>query len=604
MGAGGSVVVPFKQRNGIRGEDKYAATTFRRVDLREEELNKLYTVYLKIKEKNRYPKRVDPSSICAYFGLTGLDFIVKLFDAVDFDANDSINFKEFTLGLWNFLTLAKDRLPALLFYVYDTLDCDLLDEEDLKAMLEATHRVKMSPLTLSLNNVMKCVLINNTLKGVDCSKFKTMCINSPFLIKPIEDLQKKMRKKVLGTEFWHKLELRRTASVRSDARDVNYAYVVNEETEVWRKKDYDMGIATDYELDEHEIANKEALERKKREAEAKTIANTIRVEEELQAQKARDEKVSSQREEERLAKLEEEMDALFAENKDELKDDTNFVGKHRSRMSTVEGRSTSVKTGILKDFESFAESLFVTASGEFVAPSVLIDAVTVYELPGEEKFILGIITDSKKKEEKLVMVNQDLARRRLRGADIARINRNFKFVGSSRLTVKSLPAQIKLRNNTDLVALCNNESLIPDYLHKSNYCSGEWNKELRSLVMKSVTSGESNYRQMLVDFRETKSKSFKGLNHTEGTQDDRVKCRLDKMMTQRRRDDGKKSTRRTICSDSGKDLRNISTVRDGRVSTRQTVIAPGSDKQQGEPLKRSPGKVHRVPPLKLPSKLQ
>ena len=537
MGAGGSVVVPFKQREGVRGEDKYAATTFRRVELREEDLDDLFTIYMKIKDKNQYPKRVDPAAICNFFGVSKSDFVVKLFDAVDFDGNDSIDFKEFTLGLWNFLSLPSDRLPALLFYIYDPLKFKLLDLKDLKHLLEATHGVKLSPLTLSLNSVMKNALVNFKLNGIEMNKFEEMCAEAPFITKPIVELQKKLRKKIVSTEFWKNLELRRLASVRGDLLNVNYVYIVNEETEVWRKKDYELGIAKDYELDEHEIARQEILERAKQEK----LAVALRVEQEKEAQKAKEEEEARRQEELRAAKHEEEVKALLENSKDTLKDDSK-VGKHRLTMSKVEGRSVPLKKGVLKDFENFAVTMFMTAEGQLVPPNVPIEAVTVFEFPGEERFIFGVITDNKKKEDRIVMVNQDLARRRMRGADLARINNNFTFVGSSKLSVKLLPEQIRMRNNESILALCNNESLIPDYLHNSKYCGGDWNQELRALVIKTVGSGGCDYRESLAACRKNlKEKMHKADEIPTVTQDERVNARVNKMLAQKRNNSKKSS---------------------------------------------------------------
>jgi hypothetical protein len=528
MGQSASVA-PFTQREGIRGEDKYAATTFRRVELQESDLNILYAIFLKIKEKNPYPKIVNSQSICSYFGVNKSDFVLKLFDAVDFDGNESIDFKEFTLGLWNFLSLTSDFLAALVFYIYDPLKFNLLDMKELKELLEAVHGVKMSSFTPSLNSIMKTALLNNKNSGITPETFCVLCKDNPFILKPIVSLQKQLRKKIIGAAFWKKLEFRRSASIRGNLRDVNYVYIVNEETEIWRKKDFELGIAREYELNESEIALKQSAEKLQQDKEA------------LLAVREREREMREEREKEDLRLLDEaeearqvqELKDKIAENKDLQQDDNDFVAKNRMKMSEVEGRDVAIKKGVMKDFADFAETVFCVAEGKFVPPEIQIEAATVFEFPGEEKFVFGIVTDNKKKEEKIVMVNRDLTRRRLKGSDLARINSNFKFVGYSKLSMKTLPDQIKVRANIPLLALCNNISQMPKPVHESAYSPGKWNENMRALVTKSVNQEESTtYLEEIDKIR--KSKSNQEEEVIVETQEDRVNSRVSNMLAKQK----------------------------------------------------------------------
>ena len=580
MGAGGSVVVPFQEREGIRGEDKYAATTFRRVDLHDEDLNKLYTIFLKILEKNPYPKHVDPESICHYFGLKDSDFVVKLFDAVDFDASDSIDFKEFTLGLWNFLSLPMFRMPALLFYVYDSLKCNLIDMMTLKSMLEATHAVKLSPLTVSLNNVLKSAHINNTKNGVDSAKFRSMCIDEPLIIKPILELQNKMRKKIVGTGFWKKLELRRTNNIRADIRDVNYVYIVNEETEVWRKKDYELGLVKDYEMDENEptstTTRRYVSERRR---------GTIRVEEDWRAQKSSEEGEKHELDEETVSRLHGVANVQMADDS----------------MHNAEGGPTPAKVENQKDFESFAESLFMTAKGKFLLPTVPIEAVAVFEYPGKEWFILGVFVDLKKDEEKIVMVNQDLARKRMRVTDLARINKRFE--GCAKLRAKLLPEQIKLRNNSSLLKLCNVESMIPDYVHYSKYCSGAWNQVLRTIVLDSINSGIGVYKLHKHNILKKNSMSAPIASadlscfNVHNVSDNKIEELTEHNDKESSKEKSEVAKRRLLSSTKGASLRTM--IVEAQENESPRVYAAASTNEIKNSPNPSRGRV-KVPPLVLP----
>lgn len=533
MGASASVV-PFIQREGIRGQDKYAATTFRRIELQEDDLNILFAIYSKIKKKNPYPKMVDSKSICKYFGVNNSDFVLKLFDAVDFDGNDSIDFKEFTLGLWNFLSLSSDFLAALVFYIYDPLKFNLLDMKELKDLLEAVHGVKLSSFTVTLNGVMKNALMNNQENGVNTEAFGIMCIDNPIIIKPIVTLQKQLRKKIVGPAFWKKLEFRRSASIKGNLRDVNYVYIVNEETEIWRKKDFELGIGKEYELDDFELALKERKE--KMNAEKKALADAL--EKEKKAQEEQEAERLRQLDEEEEARQQQELKDKLETHKDYQINDEEYVPKNRMKMNEDEGRDVARKTGVKKDFADFAETIFMTGEGTFVPPTVPIEAVTIFEFPGEEKFVFGIVTDNKKKEEKIIMVNRDLTRRRIKGGDLGKINNNFKFVGYSKLSAKTLPDQIKIRNNIPLLELCNNHAKIPALLHESAYQPGKWNEEMRTLVSRDPSKGETTYLEEIDKMRKEKTAVVEEEKPAE-TQSDRVNTRVTLMLNKQK--EGRKS---------------------------------------------------------------
>ena len=532
MGASASVQ-PFVQREGIRGEDRYAATTFRRVELQEEDLNILFAIFTKIKQKNPYPKVVNPQSICKYFGVNNSDFVLKLFDAVDFDGNDSIDFKEFILGLWNFLSLSSDFLAALVFYIYDPLKFNLLDMKELKELLEAVHGVQLSSFTPTLNNILKNALIDNQENGINTEAFGIMCIDSPFIIKPIVTLQKQLRKKIVGPAYWKKLEFRRSASIRGNLRDVNYVYIVNEETEVWRKKDFELGIAKDYILDETELTLKKRKEQIKEAKEAEDRAR----EEEKKAQEEQEEEEARLRDEAEDARQAQELQDKLEANKDIQISDEDYVAKNRVKMNEDEGRDVDFKKGVQRNYADFAETLFMTSEGSFVPPTVPIEAVTLFEFPGEEKFVFGLVTDNKKKDEKLIMVNRDLTRRRMKGADLARINTNFKFVGYSKLTLKTLPDQIKLRNNIPLLVLCNNISEIPTLIHESDYKPAQWNDSMRAIITRTSNTGDTNYLEVVDKLR--KSKEVEEEEKPVETQGDRVNTRVTLMLNKQK--EGRKS---------------------------------------------------------------
>lgn len=472
-------VVPFTERVGVQGEDKYAAVMFRRIGLKEDDLNILFATFMKIKDHTPHRDVINAISISKHFDATNnADFLAKLFSVVkDFDSKkDTTNFKEFTLGLWNFLSLSANFIPALVFHLYDPLKINLIDMKELKDMLEAIHKVKLSPFTFALNNIMKEALMNNTDGGLNVEKFGIMCVDSPFIVKPIVALQQQLRKKIVGAAYWKKLEFRRSASIRGNLRNVNYVYIVNEETEIWRKKDSELGLqaAASEELDFSElfeIPPDSFSDSDRQEAEHAKLR--------LDKTRRRDTKKEEKRQKRQIYELNGMLEAF-------MKSLGNSSDEHKHQ------HHTSAQTKGKEAFD-FAESFFMTAEGKLVGPDVSTEAAAVLEFPGGENFIFGVVTDNKNSEDTLVVINRDLSRRRVKGRDLGRINSNFNFVGYSKLSVKTLPGQLRVRPNLPLLELCNNSSLVPKLSRDGVYQRGKWNEDLRALVVEEAKTGDFNY---------------------------------------------------------------------------------------------------------------
>lgn len=575
MGHGASSVASFTQREGVRGEDKYAATLFRRIDLHDEDVDFMYTIFSKIQDNKRklspHKEGIKATSIAKYFGVKNSNFMLKLFGAVaDFDSVDSINFKEFTLGLWNFLTLSTDFLPALVFHLFDPMRLMMMDMKSFRDMLECIHSVSLSSFTPMLNGIVKKsfpAINSSSSSDIDVEEFGVLCVDNPLLMKPIVTLHHHLRQKMRGISYWKKLEFRRSVSVKGDLRNVNYVYLINDETEALRKRDGVLGIRTtsDDQLPCYlpspgqEIALPQSLLNKGEKEEALlqgarqqrplpllkphvalSMFPPLRLENNNEGrsslllkhqqesfdmkQSAGTGKVYDEEEEcsccsgayngagpvlcdgspPLLSRLDSCCSLDGEELTDEEEEEEPIARKIREEEEAQLGkvRKASINTAkILHDYDSFAECVFMTSEGAIASPEVPIESAAVFDFLDNERFIFGIVVDNKKKEDRVVLINRDLSRRRLKGHDLAKINSNFMFVGYAKLRGKSLPNLIRLHPNAPLRHLCNDPYNSPSG-DESGAQLGTWNESLFALLSDNQTCAGIDYIKEVKNLRQ------------------------------------------------------------------------------------------------------
>jgi hypothetical protein len=512
MGHGASIET-FIQQKGVAGEDKYAATLFRRIELQPEDVDIMYTIFSDIKRKNPPPNTIDSDSISKYFDVKSCEFLRKMFAVVtDFDGDDAINFKEFTLGLWNFLSLSTDFLPALVFHLYDPMKLNNIDSKDFTEMLENIHGVKLSAFTLALNSITK--KFNYEYRhGINMVNFGLLCVDNPFTVKPIVTLQHHLRKRVAGASHWKKLEFRRSASIRGKLKDINYVYQVNEETENWRKKDEELGIRA---VSSEMLILSEFVVKEVENTATKKLRNGLAS---LRNQKLANEDVADHSHvcnikdnEEGKGQVEtlhhmmtdtpfDDEDISFDENDE---DETLFLNSSDQKSHKNENIITARLANKLdvekNNFEDFAELIFLTGDGKFVDPIIPIEAAAVFVFPGDERFVFGIVTDTKKNEDVVVIIDRDLSRRRIKNSDLSKINIKFKLSGYLRVNSKTLPELIRSRTtNISLLQICNDPYASPHHppeLCHKNECKSRWNEDLHKLVKSNeAAEGHMSYLQ-------------------------------------------------------------------------------------------------------------
>ena len=120
-------------------------------------------------------------------------FSTRVFDAVDLDRSQSLNFREFIVGLWNFLRLDT---AALVNFAFSLIDIDAsgdLDKAECKALVRMLYNTE--DVTPKLAKVIGKMDTNGD-DSITAKEFSDFCKRSPALIRPAVALQSKVRQKL------------------------------------------------------------------------------------------------------------------------------------------------------------------------------------------------------------------------------------------------------------------------------------------------------------------------------------------------------------------------------------------------------------------------
>mgnify|MGYP000433107912 CR=1 FL=1 len=154
---------------------------------------------------------VDIDEFFQYFDLEMTPFMISAFNSFDVDDVDTeghltLDFGEFLAAIWNFCTFDHGQLVEFAFNIYDS---DGLGAIDIKTLAEHVHN--STDVEGDLPELMKSLTeFDADASGtIDFEEFRTAEKENRVFIQPAFDLQRTLRRKIEGVEFWIDATLRR-----------------------------------------------------------------------------------------------------------------------------------------------------------------------------------------------------------------------------------------------------------------------------------------------------------------------------------------------------------------------------------------------------------
>lgn len=138
----------------------------------------------------------------AFYRLEPTDFTEKVFSVMDIDQSGKLNFNEYIVSTWNYLSSDMDILTAFAFSLFDLDDSGTLEINEIHNMVREVYGGDMTR-------------VKNVLSKLDAERDENgligrveFCIFSrkyPLLLFPAFAMQQTLRRNIFGEDYWEKM---------------------------------------------------------------------------------------------------------------------------------------------------------------------------------------------------------------------------------------------------------------------------------------------------------------------------------------------------------------------------------------------------------------
>lgn len=170
------------------------------IKLTEKDVGKIYKIFRKIDKDNSGTIQI--LEMLNYFDIDRNRFTERVFGIFDEDGSGQIDFREFTISLWNYCTLGKSTLALFAFDLYDKDNSGIIDTNEIQLMLEEIYGKSYSVNKHAQKIAVKIQQMTLATKDVTKDMFRDFLKKHPALLFPAFQMQKLIKKKVLGYRFW------------------------------------------------------------------------------------------------------------------------------------------------------------------------------------------------------------------------------------------------------------------------------------------------------------------------------------------------------------------------------------------------------------------
>ena len=143
----------------------------------------------------------------------------RLFAICDMDGTATLDFRECCYALWQLGTLDHAGLQLFLYDLYDEFNNGAIEFDDVERMLSDSY----GSSNMSNEEMQEMVEYVKEEGVLDRKGFNKFCMRCPQVLKQLVDVQKAMRKAVLGVDVWARLEARRKTKTDPLFRPENWA---------------------------------------------------------------------------------------------------------------------------------------------------------------------------------------------------------------------------------------------------------------------------------------------------------------------------------------------------------------------------------------------
>lgn len=203
---GSACILPHsRQRFWSRHPDIFdCKQTFEALRIRTDDVARLHEQFEDIDQDGS--SRISLEEFFAWSGLRKSVFGKRVFSLFDDDGSGELDFREFVVSLWNYLTADKLSLISFAFDVYDADRSGTIDTTEFGSMLKEVYGEKMKTNSHAIKIQEKIKNFSGISPGqVSKHEFVSFCRTHPALLFPTFQIQKSLQQSVCGEHFWDRL---------------------------------------------------------------------------------------------------------------------------------------------------------------------------------------------------------------------------------------------------------------------------------------------------------------------------------------------------------------------------------------------------------------
>lgn len=204
----------------IDGRDEIAIDTLKSVGLTDNDINKFYKKFNDVDLDGSGGIRHD--EFFMYFRIEYTEINKRIFAVCDVDKSGVLNFCEFTLAIWNLLSMNSESVSTFIFHLFDDDNTGTLNFQEVRILVETIHHKKYET-----NKAIKKIVeqLRKISKTVSVLQFMEWARQNPPICAPVISLQHRLRVEIYGEGYWEELQSRRWRS--GDKLAPNYILSVN-----------------------------------------------------------------------------------------------------------------------------------------------------------------------------------------------------------------------------------------------------------------------------------------------------------------------------------------------------------------------------------------
>lgn len=179
---------------------------FMSLQLTSSDVKALYHTFVKI-DKDRSGS-INVQELLNFLDLEPTPYNKRIFSCFDENSSGSVDFREYVIALWNYLTCGTATLDMFTFDLYDRDNSGFITYEEIESICKEIFGEKWNG-NKSARSVIAQMKKKQGELGLDLEGFQKFARTHQLLFKPTFEIQSIMRQKICGNSFWNNLSHKR-----------------------------------------------------------------------------------------------------------------------------------------------------------------------------------------------------------------------------------------------------------------------------------------------------------------------------------------------------------------------------------------------------------